>query len=368
MERTQMRTWAEIDLKALEHNYHVLRATAPAGCKMMGVVKANAYGHGALPISRKLEELGCDYLAVACLDEAEELRLGGVTLPILILGITLPEFAGELLRLDLTQAVDSLETAREYDAIARRLGKVLKVHGKVDTGMSRLGFYWDGAAEELAQVAALPGLELEGVFTHFSDADGDRDFTRAQLDHLLSVTEDLERRGISVPLRHSAASNGILLFPESHLDMIRPGIALYGHDAAPEIKHGCDLHSVMTLKTRIVSLRELPAGVDIGYGRTYTLDSPRRIAVLGTGYADGFSRLLSNQAEVVIRGTKCPIVGRICMDMCMADVTHLPDVAVGEEAVYGGGEISMVENAERMGTIIDEVVCAVSRRVHRVYL
>ena len=150
--------------------------------------------------------------------------------------------------------------------------------------------------------------------------------------------------------------------------MIRPGIALYGHDADPEIEHGCDLHSVMTLKTRIVSLRELPAGVDIGYGRTYTLDSPRRIAVLGTGYADGFSRLLSNQAEVVIRGTKCPIVGRICMDMCMADVTHLPDVAVGEEAVYGGGEISMVENAGRMGTIIDEVVCAVSRRVHRVYL
>ena len=239
MESKEKRTWAEIDLVALEHNYRALRAMLPAECKFLGVVKANAYGHGALPVARRLEQLGADYLAVASLDEAAELRVAGVTTPILILGHTPVEFASNLVQLRLTQSVWDLETARALSAAAQAEGRALKIHLKVDTGMSRLGFLCDEehrakTVETVSDICALPWLEHEGIFTHFADADGSEEFTMQQFTCFLDLLKALEERGLTFSLRHCAASAATLRYPCTHLDMVRPGIALYGHYPSPE--------------------------------------------------------------------------------------------------------------------------------------
>ncbi len=367
MEQLQKRTWAEVDLKALKHNYLALRETLSAGCRFVGVVKANAYGHGAVAVAKTLEEAGADYLAVACLDEAVELREHGIAMPILILGVTPPEFAGELLALDLTQTVGDRESALAYSKAAQRAGKALRIHIKVDTGMSRLGFFWEIAAERAQEVAALPGLKVEGIFTHFAAADDDEDFTMEQFTRFLGVTDELAHNGLQIPIRHCAASAAVLHYPCTHVDMVRPGIALYGHYPDRGMEHLCDLRPVMTLKTRVSAVRELPEGATISYGRTHTLTRPRQVAVLPIGYADGFSRLLSNQTEVLLQGKKCPILGRICMDMCMADVTGLPGVKPGDEVVVFGPDLPLEDKADGASTIQYELLCGVSRRVPRVY-
>ena len=367
MEYQEKRTWAQIDLSALEHNYRALREQLEPGCKFLGVVKANAYGHGAVPVAKKLEQLGADYLAVACLDEAIELRESGIGLPILILGVTPPEYTDELLRYDITQAVGDLETAREYSEKADGLGKRLKVHIKVDTGMSRLGFFWETAAEEAAGLAELKGLELEGIFTHCAVADSEEDFTMEQFDRFLRVTQGLEKKGVKIPIRHCAASAAMLNYPCMHLDMVRAGIILYGHFPEVDMEYLCDLRPVMTLKTRIAAIRQLPAGVTVSYGRTARLDKPATLAVLPIGYADGFHRV-ANRGAVIIRDRACPIVGRVCMDLCMVDVTGMDDLTPGEEVIVFGSEGVTVEDvAARIGTIQYETLCAVSRRVPRVY-
>lgn len=374
-EKNLWRTWAEIDLDALAHNYHTLRAMAPAGCRFLGLVKANAYGHGAVPVARKLQALGADMLAVATVDEGAELRRGGITLPILCLGQTPPQLAGRLLEWNITQTVEDLETGRALSEAAQAAGKTLKIHVKLDTGMSRLGFLWrageDNAAllEDIQALCGLPGLEAEGMFTHFADADGNEGYTMAQLEKFLDAKAALEARGVTFKICHCGASAAVLQYPCTHMDMIRPGIALYGYYPAPELEglDGPGLRPVMTVKSRIAAVRSLPAGTCVSYGCTATLERDSRLAVVPIGYGDGYPRQLSNRMVMEIQGTLCPIVGRICMDMCMVDVTDLPQVKAGDVAtVYGPG---LTERAAKLcGTIVYELLCDVSPRVSRIYL
>ena len=374
MKQTQTRTWTEIDLSNLEHNYRALRAMLPQGCRFLGVVKADAYGHGAVPVARRLEALGAEYLAVACLDEAMELRQAGIAAPILILGYTPVERAGALLEGGITQTVYDVDMARALSDAAVAAGKTLKIHVKADTGMSRLGWLCgqadqSAAVEAIAQVCALPGLEAEGVYTHFANADGDEDYTMLQFTRFLDLLEALKGRGITFAIRHCAASAGALKFPCTHLDMVRPGIALYGHypDPSCEGLDGPGLRPVMTLKTRVASVKTVPAGTPVSYGCTHVLDRETRLAALTIGYADGLPRRCSDRLEVLIHGRRVPVVGRICMDMCMADVTGL-DVAPGDEVEVFGEHLPVEDVAALADTIQYELLCAVSPRVHRAYL
>lgn len=372
MTQAQKRTWAEIDLSRLEHNYHALRSLLPHGCRFLGVVKADAYGHGAVQVAQRLESLGAEYLAVACLEEAIQLRKAGITAPVLILGVTPAEFADSLLDFGLTQTVESLETASALSKAAASRGETLKIHVKADTGMSRLGFLCDEeqletSAEEITRVCALPGLHAEGIFTHFADADSNEAYTMLQLTRFLNLLDRLRERGLTFEIRHCAASAAVLKYPCTHLDMVRPGIALYGHYPAPDMEYTCPLEPVMSLKTRVVSVRQLPAGTKVSYGCTHELTRDSRLAVLPVGYADGFSRLYSDRLEVEIRGKKAPLMGRVCMDLCMIDVTDIPGVSPGDTVTLYGDETPVESGAELAGTISYELLCAVSPRVPRVF-
>lgn len=375
MEQAEKRTWAEIDLSRLEHNYRALRGMLPRGCRFVGVVKANAYGHGAIPVAKKLEQLGAEYLAVACLDEAVELREAGISTPILILGSTPDRFAPELIRYDLTQSVQDAAAAAALSEAAQKADKPVKIHIKVDTGMSRLGFLCneeraERSADEIAAAAALPGLKAEGIFTHFANADGDEEYSMLQLTRFLDIVDRLSRRGVKFEIRHCAASAAVLNYPCTHMDMVRPGIALYGHypDPSCEGLDGPGLLPVMSLKTRVAAVRELPEGTCVSYGCTHTLRRNSRLAVLPIGYADGLSRLLSNRTEMLAAGRRVPVVGRICMDMCMVDVTDVPEVSAGDVVTVFGSGIPLEEKADTVGTIQYEMLCSVSRRVPRVYI
>ncbi len=367
------RTWAEISLPALEHNYCALRGMLPAGCRLLGVVKADAYGHGAIQVGRKLAELGCEMLAVACLDEAIELRRAGITTPILIFGATQPELARQVVEHDITQAVFTMELAQALSCAAAELGKQARVHIKLDTGMSRVGVLAHNAqqaAKEVAGLCALPHLEHEGVFTHFANSDGDEEYTMLQFTRFLDVISELEKNhGITFAIRHCANSAATLQYPCTYLDMVRPGIAMYGHYPDPSCREldGPGLVPVMSVYTRVSAVREVPAGTPVSYGCTNVVERDTRLAVLSIGYADGFFRLLSNRFWVEFDGKRAPILGRICMDMCMVDVTDLPQVKAGDAAVVFGAEKQLEEAAGLVGTIQYELLCGISPRVPRVY-
>ena len=374
MDTTKMRTWAEIDLAALEHNYRALRALAPQGCRFLGLCKADAYGHGALPVAQKLQQLGADMLAVACVDEAAQLRRGGITLPILCLGKTPLELTPMLLEYDVTQAVEDLETGEVLSQAAQAAGKKLTIHVKLDTGMSRLGFFWrqdtaQETADRIAKLCCLPGLEAEGMFTHFANADGDETYTMDQFTRFLDAKAALEQRGITFKICHCAASAAVLNYPCTHMDMIRPGVTLYGYYPAPGMEglDGPGLEPVMTVKSRIAAVRALPKGTCVSYGCTATLERDSRLAVVPIGYGDGYPRGLSNRMTMKIRGQECPVVGRICMDMCMVDVTDVPDAAAGDEAVIYDGPL-MERAAQLTDTIVYELMCHIAPRIPRVYL
>ena len=373
MTRETARTWAEVSLGNLEHNYRDLRACAPDS-KFLGTVKANAYGHGAVPVARRLVELGADYLAVACLDEAAELRRAGITAPILILGYTPPELAAEAVELDVTQGVFTQSLARALSGAAGAAGKRAKVHLKVDTGMSRLGVLDhdpEEAARELAALCALPHLEPEGVFTHFADADGDEEYTMLQFTRFLDVLRELEEKyGRTFEIRHCAASAAVLNYPCTHMDMVRPGIALYGHYPAPSCEglDGPGLRPVMSLFSRVAAVREFPAGTPVSYGRTASFGPEGgRTAVLPVGYADGLHRALSNQGGVWLDGRVRPIMGRVCMDMCMVGLDEGAGVKPGDVAEVFGPHLPVERHAELAGTISYELLCAVAPRVPRIY-
>lgn len=368
------RTWAEIDLDALEHNYRRARTLTGSGVRYLGVVKADAYGHGAVQIGRKLESLGADYLAVSSLDEARELRHGGITMPILILGHTPPDMVPELIRYHITQAVSALAKAEEYSAAAAACGGTLRVHIKVDTGMSRLGFlvrgsHFDGGVASIAAACALPGLDPEGIFTHFavSDEDGEEDesYTREQFGLFTAVIDALAQRGRTFAIRHCANSGALARYPEMYLDMVRPGIALYGAGADAQ---RLDLRPVMSLKTCVSTIKVFDPDTTVSYGRTFRTTERTRMGVLPIGYADGFFRGLSNRASVLTDQGPAPIRGRICMDMCMVDLTELPDVHVGDAVEIFGQRQRVDDLASMLGTIPYELTCAVSKRVPRLYL
>ena len=374
MESTLKRTWAEIDLDALSYNYRVLRDHVGADVKFLGVVKADAYGHGAVQVSRTLQELGADYLAVSSIDEAAELRCNGITMPILILGHTPREQVGRLMDLHITQAVSCQAKALEYSEEAVRHGGELTVHIKVDTGMSRLGYLVSGrhfatGTAAICAACALPGLRAEGIFTHFAVADepdgGSRAYTQEQLSLFRRVIDAVEaQRGQRFALRHCANSGGVASYPDSYMDMVRPGILLYG---GGELASQLGLRPVMTLKTTVSTIKIYEPDTDISYGRLFTTPRVTRMGVVPYGYADGFFRCLSDRCALMTAAGAAPQRGRICMDMCMIDLTDLPSVQVGDEVEIFGRNQRVDALADVAGTIPYELTCAVSRRVPRVY-
>ena len=378
MDAQMKRTWAEVDFDKLAHNYHALRGLAPAGTKYLGLVKADAYGHGAVPVAKKLEELGADYLGVACLDEAIEVREAGVKTPILILGCTSSIYAAELVKYNITQACYDLEYAKELSAGAQKAGGTITVHIQCDTGMTRLGFMchedtMEKSASEIIEAVKLPGLKAEGIFTHFSDSDGSEQYTMLQFGRFQDIIQRVRDLGYEFEIRHCANSAATLLYPATYLDMIRPGIVQFGHFPDAKMDHAlCDLVPVLELKSRVATVRDVPANTPVSYGRTNTLTRPSRLAVIPVGYGDGFCRGFSNKLTVLINGKKLPIVGRICMDMCMVDVTDAPDVKEGDVAIlYGsdGTSDQPVEvGAEIMNTISYELLCVLTKRIPRIYL
>ena len=377
--KTLKRTWAEISLDNLEHNYRALRARTPQGCKFLGVIKADAYGHGAVPVSGTLSELGCEYLAVSNLEEAVQLRRGGIRTPILILGYTPPEYADTMVFMDLTQEIHSIDYARALEERLRGTNYILNVHLKLDTGMGRIGFLAYGDHSELPQLAAflqLTHLRVEGVFTHFSVADSRREdderYTALQYARFCDALAELDSYGIRPTLRHCANSAVTILHPEYSLDMVRGGIALYGCAPDVDCEGLLDLRPVMTLRTTIAQIRDVAAGTPISYGRTFTAPRDLRMAVLPIGYADGLSRGLSGKVSFRLRGQDVPVIGRICMDMCMVDITIVSDAKVGDElTLFGYDEAGVRVPVERLaqasGTISYEILCTLSKRIARLY-
>ena len=375
MNDLQKRTWAEINLDNLRHNYESIRAALPENCRFLGVVKADAYGHGAPTVARLLQSCGADYLAVSCLDEALELRDGGITMPILILGHTPHEYTGTLINNDITQTVTCLAKALEYSAEAEKLGKRLKIHIKLDTGMSRLGFLCSGAhfdegVQNVIDSCRLPGIMPEGVFTHFAVSDdpgeiSSEEYTRAQFALFTSVIDAVrERGGISFPIRHCANSGAVVNFPEMALDMVRPGLLLYGYG---DNTGRLNLKPCMRLVTTVSTIKIYEPSTCVSYGRRFVTERRTRMGVLGIGYADGLPRLISNKCSFAAGGGYAPQRGNICMDMCMVDLTDLPEVDVGSEVeVFGEhNDINLLSDAAC--TIPYELLCAVSKRVPRVY-
>lgn len=366
--------WAEVSLEAIRHNIKEVRRVVGPTREIMAVVKANGYGHGSVEVARAAIDAGASRLAVARLGEAMTLRDAGIRLPILIFGSIPGEELKKALQNGISLTVYRTDMAEEISNVAQRLGLQAIVHVKVDTGMGRLGFMPDESGiEQIKILSRFKGLSLEGIYTHFAAADEkDKSYARRQLEQFLSFLKDLEERGVTFPLRHGANSAAIIDFPEAHLDLVRPGIMIYGLYPSGEVDHSrVELQPAMTLKTRIAHLKNVEAGTKISYGCTYTVPRKTTIASLPLGYADGYPRLLSSRGQVLIRGQRAPVVGRICMDQCMVDVGHIPDVRVGDEVIVFGNNnkdfLPVEQIASWLGTINYEVVCLVGSRVPRIY-
>ncbi len=362
-------TWAEVDLDNLAHNYRCIRRRLAPRVKIMACVKADAYGHGIIAVSRRLSVLGVDYLSVASIDEAIVLRQAGIRLPILILGVILPQDYAPLAEYDLVQTVCSAQLARALQTQAARQGKKIKVQVKVDTGMGRIGVQAKDAFSFIAKISQYKNIRIEGVFTHLSCADTDRVFTLQQIDIFAALLKRLRSAGLRIPLAHAANSLGVMQYPQSHFNMARPGLIIYGLQPAPRIP--LKLKPVLALKTKIVHAKTVPADTGISYGRTYITQKTTRIVTLPIGYGDGYPRNLSNQAPVLIHGKRFTVSGRVCMDQIMVDVGSTP-ARIGEEVVLigrqGRGVITAEELAVLSGTIPYEIVCGLGSRIPRVYI
>lgn len=370
---SQKRTWAEISLDNIEHNYRSITSAIPEGCRFLGVVKADAYGHGAVRVSKRLESIGADYLAVSCLDEATELRDAGITLPILILGHTPVRFVPTLIEKNITQTVTCLAKAEEFSAAAVECGGTLKIHIKLDTGMSRLGFlcsgrFFDEGVEHIILSCRMPNLQAEGIFTHFSVSDtvgeDNKEYTLAQFELFNRVIEAVEERGnIRFAIRHCANSGAVVNYPEMALDMVRPGLLLYGYGDGGKL----GLKPCMRIITTVSTIKVYDGDTDVSYGRLYRTPRRTRMGVLPIGYADGLLRSLSNKCSFGTKYGSVPQVGRICMDMCMVDLTDLPDVNTDSRIEIFGRYKDLTELSDEAGTIPYELMCSVSKRVPRVY-
>ncbi len=367
--------WVEIDLDNLANNIQEVRRLTKPGVKIAAVIKANGYGHGAVKIAPILLENGAEVIAVAILDEAIELREAGFKVPIFVLGYTDPSRASEIIEYDIEQTVFSIDLAKALSDEAIKQGKKAKVHIKIDTGMGRIGFLPNHLViDKIKEIISLPSIVFEGLFTHFASADeSDKAYTIQQFEKFERVLYQLEKEGIKPNVRHVANSATIIDLPTMHLDMVRPGIMLYGLLPSREvILQNVNLKQVMTLKTKITNVKEISKGDSVGYSRKFVARGKTVIASLPIGYADGLFRSLSNIAEALVHGKRVPVVGKICMDQCMIDVTGIDDVKVGDEVVLFGSQgeemIHIDELADAIGTINYEIVCAINRRVPRVYI
>jgi len=364
-------TVAEIDLDAIRANYSAVAARVKPA-RVMAVVKANAYGHGAVPVARALLQEGAACLGVALIDEGIELRRHGITAPILVFGGFLAADAARLVANDLQATLYTDEQFQALASSAQRAKKTAAVHIKIDTGMGRVGIGWEKAADFVEKVTAKSNIDLQGVFTHLATSDElDKSFARAQLQRFNLALESMRRKGIEPPAVHAANSGAILDLPESWYNLVRPGVMLYGYYPSPETSKSVLLRPAMTLKTRVLHVKTVAPGTSLSYGRKYIVERSTRIATLAVGYADGYNRLLSNRGEVLIRGKVCPVRGRVCMDLILADIGPDGDAAAGDEAILFGtdGEhcISVDSLCEKLQTIPYEVTCWVSKRVERIY-
>lgn len=380
-------TWAEIDLGALAHNYRELRRVTAPSAVMMAVVKADGYGHGAPQVARVALKNGVELLAVARMNEAIQLREAGISAPILLFGHSLPSYVDILASKDIRAALNSLEGARSISAEAVRRKTRIKAHIKIDTGMGRLGLLADEIAiqkdsgeqfkraiDEVLAIKALPGIEVEGIFTHFANADSrDKGHATRQLSCFTKLLETLKQHSFRVRYRHAANSAAIIEMPDSHLDLVRPGIAQYGLWPSGEIdRQRIDLKPVMSIKSRVIHVKNVGADFAVSYGSTHITPCPTRIATIPVGYADGYDRILSSSGHMLVKGVRAPIIGRVCMDLTMIDVGHVPGVRLEDEVVILGSQgdetISADEIAERVGTINYEIVSSLTSRVPKIYV
>jgi len=364
-------TVGEVDLGALEYNYRQIRKRIPEDVKLLAVVKADAYGHGAIPVSLRLEKLGVEYLGVAIPEEGVELRKGGVKTPILVLGGIFGEEVDQIFRFRLTPVIFGKESLKILSREAERRRRKVKVHLKVDTGMGRLGVPLNLWPDFLREVRRFPKVEAEGILSHFSMTDEEKGFTQNQWRAFQGAVAIAHKLGISSRYLHMASSATLAAFPEYSARLVRPGIMLYGSYPSPTFRSLIRLKPVMTLKTRIHFLKSVPPGTRISYGGTFKAKRESLIATLPIGYADGYSRHLSNHGEVLVHGKRAPVVGKVCMDFIMVDVTDIPRVSAGDEVVLmgrqGTEQITPEEIAEKINSISYEVLCLIGKRVPRIY-
>lgn len=374
------RTWAEINIDSAVHNYKMIRKAVNGSAMICCVVKADGYGHGAAALAGVYEKLGADWFAVSNIEEAMQLRETGITKPILILGYTPAECAPALSANNISQAVYSTEYAKTLNDCAVSAGVKIKIHLKLDTGMSRIGLMCQSKQEDIeavrrgVEICSMPAFESEGVFTHFAVADEGEDgqaFTKAQFDNFMYAVGELEKQGVKFKIRHCANSGAIEDYPQTHLDMVRAGIILYGLAPSQKIKNPLDLIPVMELRSAVSHTKQIGDGATVSYGRTFKSIGNMRIATLPVGYADGYVRSIAKEGYVLIHGKKAKIVGRICMDQTMADISNIDGVKIGDTATVFGtapGAPTADDLARWIGTINYEVTCIVGKRVARVYI
>lgn len=368
------RTWAEVDLDAIAHNIKEIRKITNPASKIMAVVKADAYGHGFLEVAKTLLENGADRLAVAVLQEGKQLRSRGVNVPILILGASGEESIEDLINFDITPSVFTYEFAKELSYAAERKEKVTKIHIKIDTGMSRIGFLAgednEGIVDEILKISRLPYIEIEGIFSHFATSDeADKSYTILQYNRFMDVCNKLEEKGLHIPIKHICNSAGIMMYPEMHLDMVRPGVILYGMYPSDEVdKSRLDLIPAMTLKSTVTHVKEVEEGRGVSYGKEFITNKKMKIATVPIGYADGYLRKLAKEGKMIVNGEKVAIIGRICMDQCMIDVTNVHTIDKGDEVIIFGREgVTIDDLAMWLETINYEVSCVIGKRIPRIY-
>ncbi len=372
--RPRRPTWVEVDLSAIAHNTRQIAALIGPKVRILASLKADAYGHGAVKVAHTVLHNGASMLGVATVSEAMPLREAGIHAPILVFGYVPSWQMREAVHLDVTLTMYSLEAAQAASRAALALGKTAVAHVKVDSGMGRLGIraeQLDEIVQLVEGIRELPGLQLEGIFTHFAMADTlDQTYTRMQLARFQNVLQVLEEKGLRPPLAHAANSAATLTLPEARLDMVRPGIALFGLHPSEETPLPEDFRPALSFKTQVAQVKLIPAGEYLGYGCTYYTEQPTTIAVLPVGYADGFRRAPTNWGAVLISGQFAPLLGRVCMDQCMVDVSHIPQTRVGDEVVLigrqGNASLTAEQVAQRLGTINYEVVSEILARVPRV--
>lgn len=370
-----LRTWVEINLDNLEYNYKNIKKKLDGDTKIMAVIKADGYGHGSVQVAKCLEKLGCDCFAVAFSDEGVQLRNHGIKKPILILGTSGDDCIDNIIKYNLMPTVYRLDFAEKLSDAAQKAGKTVMIHIKLDTGMGRIGLQCgegndSETVETIKKISMLKNICIQGIFTHFATAD-EEDSTRTyiQFNKFRTVLRLLENEGIHIPLRHCANSAATVLRKEMHMDMVRPGIIMYGHYPSKYMQgKGIDLKPVMTLKSSVAEVKTVEKGSEISYGGTFKAPENMRVATIGLGYADGLLRMLSNKLCVCVNGEKVRQIGKICMDQCMIDVTNVNNISVGDEVVVFGEDKPVEELADICGTINYEILCMVGKRVPRVYM